>query len=76
MSDQPERIWATQYMQANAPFSGGVQYIRADVVEAMVAAERERCARVVEKRLKIRPDFVTGSFWQSYTAAAHPTSPL
>jgi len=47
MSDQPERIWATQYMQANAPFSGGVQYIRADVVEAMVAAERERCARVV-----------------------------
>jgi hypothetical protein len=53
MSDLPERIWYIAYGDFRATPSDradDVEYIRKDIADAAVKAERERCAKVAETR--------------------------
>ena len=42
MTDAPEKMPAYRLITAESP--GSTRYIRTDIAQAMVAAERERCA--------------------------------
>jgi hypothetical protein len=73
MTDTPERIalrWQPGVAVTNGPLMDHpdyTQWVRADVAAAMVAAEREACARAVEAEALEAPSDSDGD--QAYDAA-------
>jgi hypothetical protein len=76
MTDAPERIWVTGIEDQPGPreaythwgsWPGRTEYIRADVAAAMVAAEREACAKIGDTHGGPTPK---AKFDQGYYAAA------
>ena len=71
MSDAPEKIWATEdsanfgedrFHTAHGPMKGLTEYTRSDLcitraeADAMVAAERERCAKLANDQAQVFRD--------------------
>lgn len=64
MSDAPERIWAWEY-KGNSPWGpvkpdldvvkNGAEYIRADRVDALLKAEREKALREAAEVAGVKP---------------------
>jgi hypothetical protein len=70
MSDLPERITATFNNWRNPNVgacykndAGDTEYIREDIADAAVKAERERCARVAEQRIGVCDALRQASCW-------------
>jgi hypothetical protein len=72
MSDAPERIWYNgttlhaRELRWRPPESDAhpqIEYIRKDIADAAVKAERERCAQVAEGRLGVLDALRKSSFW-------------
>jgi hypothetical protein len=61
MSDLPERIWYIAYgdfRETPSDRADDVEYIRKDIADAAVKAERERCAKLAAARADYIDDAV------------------
>jgi hypothetical protein len=88
MSDQPERIIAKRYPNGVVgardnltPKEGYSEYIRKDIADAAVQAERERCAKVAAAHLeRVQPhspdDDMLDKLAQAIAALAYGTAAL